>query len=207
MTVVHMDIAQAAAKLRAREVSAVELAQQALRAIRTHQPRLNAFITITEDLALAQAHQADEELARGIDRGPLHGIPYALKDVFSTKGIRTTCGSKIFADHIPDRDAAVYEQLTQAGAGLMVRDGLVSTVRELANRYGSVESVERELKRYERRGSTARNRFERQVRRTQTKFERDVRHRRTRLERTVGRNRARVEKLVADAQDRIGIAS
>jgi aspartyl-tRNA(Asn)/glutamyl-tRNA(Gln) amidotransferase subunit A len=124
MTVVHMDIAQAAAKLRAREVSAVELAQQALRAIRTHQPRLNAFITITEDLALAQAHQADEELARGIDRGPLHGIPYALKDVFSTKGIRTTCGSKIFADHIPDRDAAVYEQLTQAGAVLMGKTGM-----------------------------------------------------------------------------------
>ena len=119
-----MNIQQAAAKLRARAVSAVELAKDSLRAIRSHQPSLNAFITITEDLALAQAHQADEELARGIDRGPLHGIPYALKDVFSTKGIRTTCGSKIFADHVPDRDAAVYEKLTEAGAVLMGKTGL-----------------------------------------------------------------------------------
>jgi len=119
-----MNIQQAAAKLRARAVSAVELAKDSLRAIRSHQPSLNAFITITEDLALAQARQADDELARGIDRGPLHGIPYALKDVFSTKGIRTTCGSKIFADHVPDRDAAVYEKLTEAGAVLMGKTGL-----------------------------------------------------------------------------------
>jgi len=119
-----MNIQQAAAKLRARAVSAVELAKDSLRAIRSHQPSLNAFITITEDLALAQARQADDELARGIDRGPLHGIPYALKDVFSTKGIRTTCGSKIFADHVPDHDAAVYEKLTEAGAVLMGKTGL-----------------------------------------------------------------------------------
>ena len=65
---------------------------------------MNTFVTITEDLALEQAHRADEELARGIDRGPLHGVPYALKDMFETKGIRTTCGSSLFADHIPIRD-------------------------------------------------------------------------------------------------------
>ena len=85
---------------------------------------LNAFVTITEDLALEQAHRADEELARGIDRGPLHGIPYALKDMFETRGIRTTCGSSLFADHIPNRDAAVYEKLTEAGAVLMGKTGL-----------------------------------------------------------------------------------
>lgn len=119
-----MNIEHAAARLRARQVSAVELVQASLRSIREHQPRLNAFITITEDLALAQARQADEELARGIDRGPLHGIPYGLKDVFSTRGIRTTCGSKIFADHVPDHDCAVYEKLTEAGAVLMGKTGL-----------------------------------------------------------------------------------
>jgi aspartyl-tRNA(Asn)/glutamyl-tRNA(Gln) amidotransferase subunit A len=119
-----MTIEHAARQLRSRQVSAGELAQQALRSIREHQPRLNAFITITEDLALAQARRADEELARGIDRGPLHGIPYALKDVFSTRGIRTTCGSGIFANHVPDHDCAVYEKLTAAGAVLMGKTGL-----------------------------------------------------------------------------------
>ncbi len=119
-----MTIAEAAAKLRAREISAVELAQESLRAIHHHQPRLNAFITVTEELALEQARRADHELAHGIDRGPLHGIPYALKDVFETRGIRTTCGSKIFADHVPDHDSAVYEKLTAAGAVLMGKAGL-----------------------------------------------------------------------------------
>jgi aspartyl-tRNA(Asn)/glutamyl-tRNA(Gln) amidotransferase subunit A len=119
-----MTISQAAAKLRARGVSAVELTRESLRSIHEHQPKLNAFITITEELALAQARRADEELARGIDRGPLHGIPYALKDVFATRGIRTTVGSKIFADFVPDYDSAVYEKLTEAGAVLMGKAGL-----------------------------------------------------------------------------------
>jgi aspartyl-tRNA(Asn)/glutamyl-tRNA(Gln) amidotransferase subunit A len=119
-----MTIEQAAAKLRAKEVSAMELARESLRAIHVHQARLNAFVTITEELALAQAERADDELSRGIDRGPLHGIPYALKDVFSTKGIRTTCGSKILADHIPDHDSAVYEKLRTAGAVLMGKAGM-----------------------------------------------------------------------------------
>jgi len=118
-----MTIVEAAAALRARKVSAEELVRESLRTIEANE-RLNAFITVTENLALAQARRADEEIARGDDRGPLHGIPYALKDVFSTKGIRTTCGSKIFAEHIPDHDSAVYEKLTQAGAVLMGKTGL-----------------------------------------------------------------------------------
>jgi aspartyl-tRNA(Asn)/glutamyl-tRNA(Gln) amidotransferase subunit A len=119
-----MTIDETAAKLRARQVSAVELAQESLQRIREAQPRLNAFITITEKLALEQARRADEELARGVDRGPLHGIPYALKDNFATRGIRTTCGSKIFANRIPDRDSAVYKKLAEAGAVLMGKTGL-----------------------------------------------------------------------------------
>ena len=119
-----MTISEAAAKLRAREFSSVELARESLRAIHREQPRLNAFITVTEDLALEQARRADDELARGLDRGPLHGIPYALKDVFATRGIRTTCGSKLFFDFVPDYDCAVYERLTEAGAVLMGKTGL-----------------------------------------------------------------------------------
>ncbi len=119
-----MTIEQAAASLRARKVSSVELVQESLRVIHRQQPVLNAFITITPDLALGQARRADEELARGIDRGPLHGIPYSLKDAFETKGILTTCGSKIFAEHVPDRDSAVYEKLSEAGAVLMGKNGM-----------------------------------------------------------------------------------
>ncbi len=117
-------IEEAAAKLRAREVSAVELAWESLRRIREAQPRLNAFITITEELALEQARRADAEFAGGVDRGPLHGIPYALKDLFATRGIRTTCGSKIFANRIPDHDSEVYRTLTEAGAVLMGKTGM-----------------------------------------------------------------------------------
>jgi aspartyl-tRNA(Asn)/glutamyl-tRNA(Gln) amidotransferase subunit A len=112
-------IEEAGAKLRAREVSALELARESLRRIHEAQPRFNAFITITEELALEQARRVDKELARGVDRGPLHGIPYALKDLFATGGIRTTCGSKIFANRIPDHDSEVYKRLTDAGAVLM----------------------------------------------------------------------------------------
>jgi aspartyl-tRNA(Asn)/glutamyl-tRNA(Gln) amidotransferase subunit A len=119
-----MNIEQAAAKLRAREVSAVELARESLRRIRELQPVLNAFITVTEELALKQARSVDEELARGIDRGPLHGIPYTLKDLFATRGIRTTAGSKIFADYVPDYDCAAFEKLTEAGAVLMGKTGM-----------------------------------------------------------------------------------
>jgi aspartyl-tRNA(Asn)/glutamyl-tRNA(Gln) amidotransferase subunit A len=119
-----MTIEDAAAELRARRISAVELAEASLRRIREAQPRLNAFITITEDLALEQARRADGELARGVDRGSLHGIPYALKDLFATRGIRTTCGSKIFADRVSESDSEVYRKLTDAGAVLMGKTGM-----------------------------------------------------------------------------------
>ena len=119
-----MTIEQAAAKLRAGQVSSVELTRAALAEIEVQQPKFNAYVTVTADLALEQAARADAELASGLDRGPLHGIPYALKDVFQTKGIRTTVGSKIFADHIPDSDSAVYELLRNAGAVLAGKAGM-----------------------------------------------------------------------------------
>jgi aspartyl-tRNA(Asn)/glutamyl-tRNA(Gln) amidotransferase subunit A len=118
-----MTIEEAARKLRAREVSSVELTQESLRRIHEQQPRLNAFITITDEVALEQAKRADDDFARGIDRGPLQGIPYALKDLFKTAGIRTTGGTKIF-DHIPDHDCTVYEKLRAAGAVLTGKTGL-----------------------------------------------------------------------------------
>ncbi|HEY4085052.1 MAG TPA: amidase [Bryobacteraceae bacterium] len=119
-----MTIEQTARRLRAREISAVELARESLKTIHAEQPRLNAFITITEETALEQARRADEDFAKGIDRSPLQGIPYALKDLFDTKGIRTTGGTKIFADRVPTTDCTVYEKLREAGAVLMGKTGL-----------------------------------------------------------------------------------
>jgi hypothetical protein len=86
--------------------------------------------------------------------------------------------------------------LVPVGASLLARDNLVSTVKGLATKYRTRSSVEREIKRYERRGATARNRFERQVRRTRTKFERELRQRRNSVERTVHQNRRRFEREV-----------
>jgi aspartyl-tRNA(Asn)/glutamyl-tRNA(Gln) amidotransferase subunit A len=119
-----MTIRDLARRLRAREVSAVELVEESLRRIRQSQPRINAFITITAELAIDEARRADEELARGFDRGPLHGIPYALKDNFLTRGIRTTAGSTLLADFVPDRDSTVGERLREAGAVLVGKTGL-----------------------------------------------------------------------------------
>jgi hypothetical protein len=106
--------------------------------------------------------------------------------------------------------------LVPVGASLLARDNLVSTVKGFATKYSTRASFERELKRYERRGASARNRFERQVRKSRTRFERELRQRRTRVERTIKQNRRRVErdvrsvrrdtgarfeKLVANAQE------
>lgn len=84
--------------------------------IARHDRDLGAFITLTSDGALDEARRADSDLANGVDRGALHGIPIALKDIYDTAGVRTTGGSRIFADRVPERDAAVVERLRAAGA-------------------------------------------------------------------------------------------
>src|SRR5690242_21476729 len=117
-------ILEAARALRQRKVSSAELTEAALGRIQQINPKLNAMLTVLEERARAQAKAADEELARGNDRGPLHGIPIALKDVFETRGVRTTCGSVIFIDHVPERDAAVAEKLAAAGAVLTAKAGM-----------------------------------------------------------------------------------
>jgi aspartyl-tRNA(Asn)/glutamyl-tRNA(Gln) amidotransferase subunit A len=119
-----MTVLEAAAALRQRAISSVELARQCLSRIDELNPKLNAFLTVTREIALAQAHQADEELARGQDRGPLHGVPVSHKDLLCTKDVRTTAGSKIFADYVPDFDATVVERLREAGAVMVGKTGL-----------------------------------------------------------------------------------
>ena len=86
------------------------------RCARPHGTRLNAFITVTAEQALAQARAAEQQIGRGQLRSALHGIPIAHKDLFDTGGIRTTAGSEILADNIPDQDATVVSRLAEAGA-------------------------------------------------------------------------------------------
>ena len=119
-----MTIVEAARQLRTRKISSVELTRASLDRIAKLDGKLNAFITVMEESALAQARKADKELTGRKDRGPLHGIPVAVKDIFSTKGVRTTGGSKIYVDHVPDYDAAVVEKLEQAGAVLVGKTNL-----------------------------------------------------------------------------------
>ena len=105
-------------------VSPVEVVQATLRRIERLDPRLNSYLTVTAEHALARAQQAETEIRAGRKRGPLHGVPYAAKDLLDTRGIRTTVGSKILRDHVPQRDAAVVEKLDAAGAVLIGKTGL-----------------------------------------------------------------------------------
>jgi aspartyl-tRNA(Asn)/glutamyl-tRNA(Gln) amidotransferase subunit A len=111
-------IQQAAEALRGRRVSSVELTTAAISRMERYH-HLCAFITPTTEQALDQARIADTELAAGNDRGPLHGIPIALKDLFSTKGVRTTAGSRIYESFVPEIDATVVTRL-QAGGAVML---------------------------------------------------------------------------------------
>jgi aspartyl-tRNA(Asn)/glutamyl-tRNA(Gln) amidotransferase subunit A len=106
----------ASALVHSRRASCVDLVRACLDRITRHDRELGAFITLTADSALDEAKRADADLANGVDRGPLHGIPIALKDLYDTAGIRTTAGSRIFADRVPERDCAVVEKLRAAGA-------------------------------------------------------------------------------------------
>src|SRR3954447_2390010 len=108
-------IGEAAAALRARQVSCEELVKHALSEEEAHRD-LNCFITVTAEQALEEARRLDAELVSGRDRGPLHGIPIAHKDLFHTAGVRTTNGTRIFADFVPDLDAVAVTRLREAGA-------------------------------------------------------------------------------------------
>src|SRR6266513_391320 len=115
---------EAAEAIRTRRMSPETLVKSCLTRIEALEPRLNAFITVTADLAREQARQAEREIAAGRYKGPLHGIPIAVKDLFATQGIRTTAGSRILANWVPDEDATVVRKLRDAGAVLLGKLGL-----------------------------------------------------------------------------------
>jgi aspartyl-tRNA(Asn)/glutamyl-tRNA(Gln) amidotransferase subunit A len=112
----NLDLHQAAALVRQKKVSPVQLTRGCLARIEAINPKLNAFISVTAESALAEARRAEAELQRGIWKGPLHGIPIALKDLIDTAGVRTTAASALFKDRVPREDAAVVQKLRAAGA-------------------------------------------------------------------------------------------
>ncbi len=119
--VAFLPATQLATLIRSRRVTPADLTKMYLQRLKTYSPKLNCVITLTEDLALEQAAKATKEIRAGRYRGVLHGIPYGAKDLFATKGIRTTWGAEPFQNQIPDHDAAVIERLQKAGAVLVAK--------------------------------------------------------------------------------------
>ena len=110
-----MNIRELGALLRARKVSSAELVDQALAAAKANESS-HWFITLTEEQARVEAAERDRELASGRDRGPFHGIPIAYKDLFYTRGVRTTAGSLVYRDFVPEHDGEIVSRLHEAGA-------------------------------------------------------------------------------------------
>ncbi len=131
--VVFLPIRQLSQLVRSRQVSPVELAETFLRRLEDIGPTLNAVVTVTRELAMRQARQAEREIAAGTYRGPLHGIPYGAKDLLATsEGIPTTWGAAPFRDRRLDHDATVVRRLRDAGAVLAAKLAMV----ELAGGFG-----------------------------------------------------------------------
>jgi len=117
--VLYLDATELGRRLRSRQFSPVELAESYLSRIDRLGPKLNAFVTVTRDRALAQARRAEKEIAAGKVRGPLHGVPYATKDLLAIQGVRTTWGATPFAAQAFDYDATIVLKLEEAGAVLL----------------------------------------------------------------------------------------
>ena len=114
-----LDLTEVGRRIQSGRLSSVEVTQAMLARIARIDRRLNSYATLTADLALAQAKQADAEIARGTIRGPLHGVPIAVKDLCHTRGIPTAAGMSIHKNYRPDRDATVVTRLREAGAVLL----------------------------------------------------------------------------------------
>ena len=115
----ELTLQQVSDLIRRKKVSPVEVTRACLARINKWNPSLNAFITVTDDQALREAKQAEQEIQQGKWRGPLHGVPVSVKDLCDTAGIRTTAGSELFKDRVPEQDAEVVRRLKLAGAVLV----------------------------------------------------------------------------------------
>jgi aspartyl-tRNA(Asn)/glutamyl-tRNA(Gln) amidotransferase subunit A len=118
-----LPIAEAGRQLRSGTLTSVALTEAALARIAALDGDLCAFVALTSERALRDARQADADFSQGIDKGPLQGIPYALKDIYATAGIRTTCHSRLFVDHVPGADSVVADKLAAGGGVLLGKVG------------------------------------------------------------------------------------
>ena len=114
-----LSVSQLSELIKSRQVSPVEVVEAYLERIDRLNDQLYAYLTVCRDQAVEAARELEQELARGEYRGPLHGVPVAVKDQLNTAGIRTTCGTPIFNDYVPDEDATVIAKLKSAGAILL----------------------------------------------------------------------------------------
>jgi aspartyl-tRNA(Asn)/glutamyl-tRNA(Gln) amidotransferase subunit A len=114
-----LTISEIAPLIRKKQISPLELTRRYLDRIEKLNPLLNAYLAMTEEAAVAAARKAEREIVKGKYRGPLHGIPFSIKDNIAVKGVTTTAGSKILSDWVPDFDATVVERLKEAGAVIL----------------------------------------------------------------------------------------
>ena len=122
--IVRLTISELAPMIESKQISPVEVTEAALAQVDRLQPTLNSFITVLGEQAMAQAKDREREVMRGEYRGPLHGIPIGIKDNIATAGIRTTVGSKVLADNVPEEDAQVVSLCNQAGAITLGKENL-----------------------------------------------------------------------------------
>ncbi|HMI32055.1 MAG TPA: amidase [Candidatus Limnocylindrales bacterium] len=133
--ILYLSVSELGTRIRSRKVSPVELTESYLDRIRRHASKLNAFATVTADLAIEQARAAEREINQGHYRGPLHGIPYGAKDLLATAGIKTTWGAYPTRDQMFDKDATVVRKLREAGAILLGKLSMVEFAGCLGYRF------------------------------------------------------------------------
>ncbi len=133
----YLPITELANRIETKQVSPVELTQLYLKRSEKYGERLNAYARLTPEIALAQAEAAEKDIRRGHYRGPLHGIPYAAKDLLAVKGVPTTWGAKPYANQVFDYDATVIEHLNRAGAVLLGKASMIELAGGMNYRFAS----------------------------------------------------------------------
>jgi aspartyl-tRNA(Asn)/glutamyl-tRNA(Gln) amidotransferase subunit A len=139
--VLYLPVGELSERIRRRQLSPVELTESFLERSRTIGVRLNAYATLTPDLALQQAHAAEKEIAAGNHRGPLHGIPYAAKDLLSVRNYPTGWGARPYANQLFDYDATVIRKLSGAGAILVGKAAMIELAGGMGYRFASASAT------------------------------------------------------------------
>src|SRR6202162_1873487 len=139
--ILYLPVRELGSRIREKQISPIELTESYLARSERLGPRLNAFATLTRDLAMEQARAAEKEIAAGQYRGPLHGIPYAAKDLLAVKGYPTTWGAKPYLNQHFDYYAPVINKVQDAGAGLLGKAAMIELAGGLGYRYASASAT------------------------------------------------------------------